>query len=62
MIEKSQNGLHKITKNPKWITNVSCYPIKGGTREMTQLLRVLTAFPEYLGSVPSTHMAVHNYL
>lgn len=30
--------------------------------EMTQQLRVLAAPPEYLGSIPHTHMAVHSYL
>jgi hypothetical protein len=35
---------------------------KLGAGEMTQWLRALTAFPEDLGSIPSTHMAAHNCL
>jgi hypothetical protein len=30
--------------------------------EMTQQLRALAAFPEDLGSTPSTHMEAHNHL
>ena len=33
-----------------------------GAGEIAQWLRVLTAFPEDLGSNPSTHMAAHNCL
>ena len=32
------------------------------TGDRAQQLRALTAVPEDLGSVPSTHMAAHNYL
>jgi hypothetical protein len=30
--------------------------------EMSQWLRVLTAFPEVLSSIPSNHMMAHNHL
>ena len=33
-----------------------------GAGEMAQRLRALTAFPEDLGSIPSSHMAAHNCL
>ena len=33
-----------------------------GTREMAQWLRAPTALPEVLGSTPSNHMVVHNYV
>jgi hypothetical protein len=33
----------------------------GGAGEMVQWLRALTALPEDLGSIPSTHI-FHNYL
>jgi hypothetical protein len=33
-----------------------------GAREMAQWLRALTALPEVLGSIPSTHMEAHNHL
>jgi hypothetical protein len=29
---------------------------------MAQRLRALTALPEILGSIPSSHMVAHNYL
>jgi hypothetical protein len=32
------------------------------TGEMTQRLRAMDAFPEDLGSIPSTHVAAHNDL
>jgi hypothetical protein len=32
------------------------------TAEMAQWLRALTALPENQGSIPSTHMAIHNCL
>ena len=35
---------------------------KCGAGEMVQQLRALTALPGDLGSIPSTHMAVHNCL
>jgi len=31
-------------------------------REMAQRLRVLTAIPEVLSSIPSNHMVAHNHL
>ena len=34
----------------------------GGAGEMAQWLRALDALPEDPGSIPSTHMAVHNCL
>ena len=33
-----------------------------GAREMAQWLRTLTVLPAYAGSIPNTHMAVHNCL
>ena len=33
-----------------------------GAGEMAQWLGALTALPEDLGSIPSTHMAAHNCL
>jgi hypothetical protein len=33
---------------------------KQGAREMAQWLRALSALPEVLSSIPSTHMAAHN--
>ena len=33
-----------------------------GAREMVQRLRALAALPEDMGSIPSSHMGVHNHL
>jgi hypothetical protein len=33
-----------------------------GAGEMAQWLRVLTALPEVLSSIPSNHIVAHNYL
>jgi len=33
-----------------------------GAGEMAQWLRALTAYPEVLSSIPSTHMVAHNHL
>jgi hypothetical protein len=33
-----------------------------GVGEMAQWLKALTALPEVLSSIPSTHMVTHNYL
>ena len=35
---------------------------KWGAEEMAQWLRVLTALPEDLSSIPSIHMVAHNHL
>jgi hypothetical protein len=35
---------------------------EGVAGEMAQWLRVLTALPEVLSSIPSTHMVAHNHL
>jgi hypothetical protein len=35
---------------------------RGGTGEMAQWLRALTALPEVLNSIPSNHMVAHSYL
>jgi hypothetical protein len=34
----------------------------GGSGEMPQRLRALTALPEVLSSIPSNHMVAHNHL
>jgi hypothetical protein len=31
-------------------------------REMTQQLRIMTALPKVLSSIPSNHMVAHNHL
>jgi hypothetical protein len=33
-----------------------------GAGEMAQQLKALTALPEVLSSIPSTHMVAHNHL
>jgi hypothetical protein len=43
-----------------WVHHLSIKNMVGG-REMAQQLRALTALPEVLSSIPSTHMA-HNHL
>ena len=43
-----------------WIILLKIKLIRGG--ELAQWLRGLAALPENLGSIPSTHMAAHNYL
>jgi hypothetical protein len=51
---KKQNKQTKETNNNK---NPAM-----GAEEMTQQLKALNVLPEAPGSVPSTHMAVHNCL
>ena len=44
---------------PLWIPWQSTDPTEAG--EMTQQLRAFASLPEDLGSIPSTHVAAHNY-
>jgi hypothetical protein len=50
------------------VTELLCLPNAGiksryqGAREMAQLLRVLTALPEVLSSIPSNYMVGHKDL
>jgi hypothetical protein len=44
------------------VVNILVNLLIGGTGEMTQWLRALTALPKVLSSNPSNHMVAHNHL
>lgn len=54
----------KLTWQIKWSLVSSCSFIKEnkGSGELTYWLRTLSALPEDLSSLPSTHVAAHNHL
>jgi hypothetical protein len=59
-LSHQQYQIFTIHNSSKISYEVAMKIILWGAGEMAQQLRALTALPEDLGSIPSTHMAAHN--